>query len=40
MPISELLKTDPEFYELFSNFAFNEVVNMPDIGGKYEGRQR
>ena len=32
--ISELSKTDPEFVELFENFAFDETVNLPDIGGK------
>ena len=31
---SKLAKTDPEFIERFDNFAFDEVVNMPDIGGK------
>ena len=31
---SKFLQTDPEFIELFDNFAFDEVVNMPDIGGK------
>ena len=25
---SKLLKTDPEFIELFDNFAFDEVVNQ------------
>jgi 4-carboxymuconolactone decarboxylase len=29
---SELAKTDPEFVELFDNFAFDEVINMPEIG--------
>lgn len=28
---SELLKTDPEFIELFANFAFDEVVNHDDL---------
>lgn len=38
---SELSETDPEFIELFDNFAFDEVVNMPDIGGKeVDGRTR
>jgi 4-carboxymuconolactone decarboxylase len=38
---SELAKTDPEFAELFENFAFDEVVNMPEIGGKeVDGRTR
>ena len=32
--ISDLSKTDPEFTEFFENFAFDEVINMPDIGGK------
>ena len=27
---SKLLKTDPEFIELFDNFAFDEVVNQND----------
>ena len=36
-----LAQTDPEFAELFANFAFDEVVNMPDIGGKtVDGRTR
>lgn len=39
--ISEFLKTDPEFAELFDNFAFDEVINMPDVGGKeVDGRTR
>lgn len=39
--VSELLKTDPEFIGLFDNFAFDEVVNMPDIGGRdVDGRTR
>jgi 4-carboxymuconolactone decarboxylase len=38
---SELAKTDPEFIELFDNFAFDEVINMPEIGGKeVDGRTR
>jgi 4-carboxymuconolactone decarboxylase len=38
---SELAKTDPEFAELFDNFAFDEVINMPEIGGKeVDGRTR
>jgi 4-carboxymuconolactone decarboxylase len=38
---SELAKTDPEFVELFDNFAFDEVINMPEIGGKeVDGRTR
>ena len=28
---SQLLKTDPEFIELFDNFAFDEVVNNDDL---------
>lgn len=32
--VSKFAETDPEFIELFDNFAFDEVVNMPDIGGK------
>jgi hypothetical protein len=31
---SKLAKTDPEFIERFDNFAFDEVINMPEIGGK------
>lgn len=31
---SEFLKTDPEFIELFDNFAFDEVVNHDDLDGK------
>ena len=39
--ISPLQETDPEFMERFINFAFDEVVNMPDIGGKaVDGRLR
>lgn len=39
--VSKLLETDPEFIELFDNFAFDEVINMPDIGGKeVDGRIR
>ena len=38
---SPLWETDPEFVELFDNFAFDQVVNMPDIGGKaVDGRIR
>ena len=34
-------RTDPEFIERFDNFAFDEVVNMPDIGGReVDGRTR
>jgi 4-carboxymuconolactone decarboxylase len=32
--LKELKKTDPEFIELFDNFAFDEVIHMPEIGGK------
>lgn len=28
---SKLLKTDPEFIELFDNFAFDEVINQDDL---------
>lgn len=28
---SQLLETDPEFIELFDNFAFDEVVNHDDL---------
>lgn len=39
--VSTFAETDPEFIELFDNFAFDEVVNMPDIGGKeVDGRTR
>ena len=39
--VSALQVTDPEFIERFDNFAFDEVVNMPDIGGKeVDGRTR
>ena len=39
--VSKFLETDPEFIERFDNFAFDEVVNMPDIGGKeVDGRIR
>ena len=31
---SKLLKTDPEFIELFDNFAFDEVVNQNDLDDK------
>lgn len=31
---SQLLKTDPEFIELFDNFAFDEVVNHDDLDDK------
>jgi 4-carboxymuconolactone decarboxylase len=37
----KMLKTDPEFIELFDNFAFDEVINMPQIGGKeVDGKTR
>ncbi|MCH5273508.1 MAG: carboxymuconolactone decarboxylase family protein [Lachnospiraceae bacterium] len=39
--VSQFLKTDPEFIERFDNFAFDEVLHMPDIGGKeVDGRTR
>ena len=39
--ISKFTETDPEFIELFDNFAFDEVVNMADIGGReVDGRTR
>ena len=39
--VSDFMQTDPEFIERFDNFAFDEVVNMPDIGGKeVDGRTR
>jgi 4-carboxymuconolactone decarboxylase len=39
--VSKLAETDPEFMELFDNFAFDEVVNLPDIGGKeVDGKTR
>ncbi|MDE6104088.1 MAG: carboxymuconolactone decarboxylase family protein [Clostridia bacterium] len=31
---SQFSKTDPEFIELFDNFAFDEVVNQDDLDGK------
>ena len=31
---SRFLETDPEFSDLFENFAFDEVINMPEIGGR------
>lgn len=34
MDISILEKTDPEFYEFFSNFAFDEVVNEKKLNEK------
>lgn len=30
---SKLLRTDPEFIELFDNFTFDEVVNQDDLNG-------
>lgn len=39
--ISKFIETDPEFIELFDNFAFDEVINMPEIGGReVDGRTR
>ena len=39
--VSKFEETDPEFIERFDNFAFDEVVNMKDIGGKeVDGRIR
>lgn len=39
--VSEFSETDPEFIERFNNFAFDEVINMPEIGGKeVDGRLR
>ena len=39
--VSKFLETDPEFIERFDNFAFDEVINMPDIGGKeVDGKTR
>ena len=39
--VSKFLETDPEFIELFDNFAFDEVINMPEIGGKeVDGKTR
>ena len=29
--VSKLLETDPEFIEIFDNFAFDEVVNQDDL---------
>lgn len=31
---SKLLKSDPEFIELFDNFAFNEVINQNDLDNR------
>ena len=30
---SKLMKTDPEFIELFDNFAFDEVISQDDLDG-------
>ena len=39
--VSKFVQTDPEFIELFDNFAFDEVINMPEIGGKeLDGKTR
>ena len=39
--VSKFLETDPEFIERFDNFTFDEVINMPDIGGKeVDGKTR
>ncbi|MDE7303248.1 MAG: carboxymuconolactone decarboxylase family protein [Oscillospiraceae bacterium] len=39
--ISKFIETDPEFIELFDNFAFDDVINMPETGGKeVDGRTR
>ncbi len=39
--VSDFVRTDPEFIERFDNFAFDEVIHMPDIGGKeVDGRIR
>lgn len=32
--VSDFLQTDPEFIELFDNFAFDEVVNHDDLNDK------
>lgn len=32
--VSDFLETDPEFTEIFDNFAFDEVVNHDDLDGK------
>ena len=32
--VSDFLRTDPEFIELFDNFAFDEVVNNDDLDDK------
>jgi 4-carboxymuconolactone decarboxylase len=39
--VSKIMQTDPEFIERFDNFAFDEVIHMPDIGGKeVDGKTR
>ena len=35
-----LYETDPEFVELFANFAFDEVVNAEGAGGDLDDRTR
>ena len=38
---SALQETDKEFIDRFDSFAYDEVINMPDIGGKeLDGRLR
>ena len=32
--VSDFLRTDPEFIEVFDNFAFDEVVNQDDLDDK------
>ena len=32
--VSDFLRADPEFMELFDNFAFDEVVNQDDLDGR------
>ena len=32
--VSNFLETDPEFIEIFDNFAFDEVVNVDDLDNK------
>lgn len=32
--VSDFLRTDPEFIEIFDNFAFDEVVNSDDLDDK------
>ena len=31
---NDLAKTDPEFFDYFNNFAFDEVVNQDDLDDK------